>query len=88
MISGFSPSVLSSNANARSCVSVSERRYESPILFADVFILFRYSSLGILIFTLPFSIAALKRTPVIEVFFISSYTFGTVTCSLPSEKGS
>jgi hypothetical protein len=50
--------------------------------------LFKYSSCGILIFILPFSIAVLKRTCAIEVFFISSCTFGTVTCSLLSEKGS
>lgn len=88
MIFGCSPCVFSSNANARSCRSVSERRYESPTLFAAFFILFEYSSWGIFIFTLPLSMAVLKRTCIIEFLFISSCTFGTVTCSSPSEKGS
>ena len=88
MISGCFPLVLSSSANARSCMSVSERRCASPNLFADILILFVYSSWGVLIFTLPFSIAALKRIHPIDVVFISSCTFGTVTCSLSSAKGS
>jgi len=48
----------------------------------------KYSSEGCLIFIFPFSVAVLKRVQIMEFFFISCSTFGTVVCSVLIEKGS
>ncbi len=88
MISGRSPLAFNCNAKAKSCMSVSDSKNESPTLLAETFTLFENSSEGILILILPLSTAVLKRTQAIELVCISSPTLGTVTCSSPSENGS
>jgi hypothetical protein len=82
------PAALSSKAKAKICMSVSDKKNESPTLFAEAFTLFQKSSEGALTFSFPLSTAVLNRTHGIELFLISSLTLGTVAWSSFTEKGS
>jgi len=88
IIRGMHPVFLTSKARARSCISVSERKKASPTLLAEAFTSSKYSSEGGLTLSLPFSMAILNRTRVIEFTDISSSTSGTVVCSSLTDKGS
>src|SRR4030067_3872482 len=69
-------------------MSVSDRKNESPTVFADAFTLFQHSSEGSFTFSFPFSTAVLNRTHVIVLVLISSSTLCTVAWSSFREKGS
>src|SRR3972149_1868955 len=69
-------------------MSVSDRKNESPTVFADAFTRFQHSSEGSFTFSFPFSTAVLKRTHVIVLVLISSSTLCTVAWSSLREKGS
>ena len=80
--------MLRSKARANKCLSVSDRKNESPASIAYSSTLLRAASEGVFTITFPFSVAALNRIHVIEFDLISSSTFETVNCSLATLKGS
>jgi hypothetical protein len=69
-------------------MSVSDKKNESPTLFAEAVTLFKKSTEGALTFSFPFSTAVLNRTHGIELFLNSSLTLGAVAWSSLTEKGS
>jgi hypothetical protein len=79
---------LSSKAKANTCISVSDKKKESPTRLADSLAKLQKFSEGVLTFTFPLSIAVVNRNHVIELPLISSSTLGTVNWFSPTEKGS
>ena len=82
------PAFLRSNANDRTWVSTSERKYESPMKLEETLASWSDFELGMTIFNLRLLRAASKRVLIMSLRLISSMTVGVVYGVSLSDEGS